>query len=195
MKTPCPGCWAFATFQPTCTFCGGAGEVDQIQFGRHFTGVEAWGKPHYLGLCGQPVPNAPGPAQLVEAGLLATTLLDHCRDDLGELDVNSWFRGPVLGHIVAPYFTGQDPHGDGTAADIRSPVHSLQDIAEWFIQRKTIFPYDQCILEYGCCHIARRAPGLYASNAPRCMDLVRVVNPAKPGGFGYLPYSRSLTPV
>lgn len=111
--------------------------------------------------------NTPNDAQTLNLSQLATTVLEPARKACGvPLKVNDGFRGPAVNHEVGG--VQHSAHQDGRAADVVPQGISL---AEGFdrIRHAEDVPFDQCILESGCIHLACARDG----ETPRREALIR----------------------
>lgn len=167
--TTCPRCWG-STNSPACQLCGGTGTVPDFALSEHFRYSELVITSH------QTFPNDPSVGALANLRLLASELLERVRARVGPLRVTSGYRSLELDQHVAPGFLGTSAHSIGAAADVVPMAfgQTLQGVLE--AVRDCGVPWDQAILEGGCCHIGHVAPT--SARQQRRHLLVRVVAPA-----------------
>jgi len=111
--------------------------------------------------------NTPNDAQTLNLSELATTVLEPARNACRvPLTVNDGFRGPAVNKEVGG--VQHSAHQDGRAADVVPEGISLQEGFDR-IRADTSIPFDQCILESGCIHLASAAHG----ETPRRQALIR----------------------
>ena len=185
----CPRCWGTA-LEPgagsPCTYCQGAGDVEDQLLSPHFRFSE-WA-------CGpkrHAIPNGPDTGAIDLGRETATSLLEPLRSDCGPLLVTSGYRVPQLDviadHNNTWWLTHPSGHAIGSAWDVQ-PLRAaltIRDLAVWFWGKRGVFAWDQVILEFGCCHVAARCPG---SLKQRGQMFARVHDSTKPTGYGYDPY-------
>ena len=89
------------------------------------------------------IKNAPDSEQLVSLAVLATKILQPCREQFGSISINSGLRVLELNRAIGSGDKSQ--HCKGEAADFEAYSISNRGLAEWI--RKTL-EFDQLILEY-----------------------------------------------
>lgn len=166
--TECPACWGRNDGGERCQLCAGSGQVRDHLVSPHFRFSEMVGTAH------RRFPNMPGPAEMGNLQRLCMELLEPVRELVGPLRVNSAYRTPELDAFVArddSWLTRKSAHAIGAAADCVPtgwgvPLRAVVDA----VLRLRI-PFDQAILEGGCCHLALLAP---VGGVQRRQALVRV---------------------
>jgi hypothetical protein len=157
--TVCPRCWG-RQFEPSfagnpCLLCDGRGHVEDCLLSPHFSFGELVATSH------QEFANDPDALQIEHLRRLCLDLLEPVRAIVGPLRVTSGYRSRCLdAHVGGPEWLTErlSAHAVGYAADVQ-PVRSgaeLRDVVEAVLACGK--PFDQVILEGGCCHIAVRSP-------------------------------------
>jgi len=89
------------------------------------------------------IDNNPDTEQLVSLTVLATKILQPCREQFGSISINSGLRVVELNRTIGSRDTSQ--HTKGEAADFEAYSISNRGLAEWV---EGNLEFDQLILEY-----------------------------------------------
>ena len=89
------------------------------------------------------IDNNPDSEQLVSLAVLATKILQPCREQFGSISINSGLRVVELNRAIGSRDTSQ--HTKGEAADFEAYSISNRGLAEWV---EGNLEFDQLILEY-----------------------------------------------